>query len=167
MTDIIKKIEEKFGEMMVIRGKKHVFLGMNIDFHEDGTATIKMKEYIKEAINNIGQDITQSATNPAKRNLFEIDENSGDLTEQDHDTFYSVIAKLLYVSIRERLDILLPIAFLCTRVACSTKQDWAKLTHILEYLHGTINELLTLSANDIGKMKTWVDASLTHSRYLL
>ena len=55
VTKIIKAIEEKFGDMTVIRGKNnHVFLGIDIDFHADGTATIKMKEYIKEAISDFG-----------------------------------------------------------------------------------------------------------------
>ena len=139
VTKIIKAIEEKFGDMTVTRGKSHVFLGMNIDFHDDGTATIKMKEYIKEAISDFGQEITRSATTPAKRDLFEINEDSGDLTEKDREIFHSVVAKLLYVSIRGKLDIILSIAFLCTRVACSTEQDWTKLKRVLEYLNSTID----------------------------
>jgi hypothetical protein len=55
---VINKIEERFGEMTVTRGKEHLFLGMNIDFHKDGTATIKMKDYIKEAIADFGESIT-------------------------------------------------------------------------------------------------------------
>ena len=140
VTKIIKAIEEKFGDMTVSRGKSHVFLGMDIDFHADGTANIKMKEYIKEAISDFGQEITRSATSPAKRDLFEIKEESRDLTEKDREIFHSVVAKLLYVSIRGRLSIILPIAFLCTRVACSTEQDWTKLKRVLEYLNGTIDD---------------------------
>ena len=141
VTKIIKAIEEKFGDMTVLtRGKSHVFLGMDIDFHANGTATIKMKECNKEAISDFGQEITRLATSPAKRDLFEINEDSGDLTEKDHEIFHSVVAKLLYVSIRGRLDIILPIAFLCTRVACSTEQDWTKLKRVLEYLNGTIDD---------------------------
>jgi hypothetical protein len=109
---VINKIEERFGEMTVTRGKEQLFLGMNIDFHEDGTATIKMKDYIKEAIADFGESITRTATTPAKKTFFEIDESSGALTEADRETFHSVVAKLLYVSKRGRLDIQLPIAFL-------------------------------------------------------
>ena len=67
--------------------------------------------------------------------------------------------KLLYVSKRARLDIELPIAFFCTRVSSSTEQDWLKLKRVLEYLYGTLEKTLTLGADDIRKMKTWVDAS--------
>jgi hypothetical protein len=81
------------------------------------------------------------------------------LSRDDSEVFHSIVAKLLYVSKRSRLDIQLATAFLCTRVSCSTEKDWAKLKRVLEYLRGTLDEFLTLGADDIGMMKTWVDAS--------
>jgi hypothetical protein len=50
VSHVIQKIEARFGEMAVTGGKEHVFLGMNISFRNDGTASIVMKDYIKEAI---------------------------------------------------------------------------------------------------------------------
>jgi hypothetical protein len=51
---------------------------MNLSFvHEDGTASIKMKEYIKEAIADFGESIIQLAMAPAKRNLHKIIKKSG------------------------------------------------------------------------------------------
>jgi hypothetical protein len=132
VSHVIQKIEARFGEMAITRGKKHVFLGMNISFHNDGTTSIVMKDYIEEANAHFGEDITRSATTPAKRNLFRIKENSVPLTDAGREIFHSVVAKLLYVSKRGRLDIQLPIAFLCTQVSCSTKQDWSKLQRTLE-----------------------------------
>jgi hypothetical protein len=159
VTSVIARIESKFGKMTVTRGKKHVFLGMDIEFHEDGTTTIKMKDYIKEAIADFGESIVRQAATPAKKNLFDIDEHSESLTSPERDTFHSIVAKLLYVSKRCRLDIQLAVAFLCTRVSCSTEKDWAKLKRVLEYLNGTLDEFLVLGADDMGIMKTWVDAS--------
>jgi hypothetical protein len=159
VTDVIDKIETRFGKMTVTRGKEHVFLGMHIKFHDDGTVSIKMKDYIKEAIADFGEDITRSAATPATRKLFEIDETSEVLSVGDSEIFHSVTAKLLYVSKRSRLDIQLAIAFLCTRVSCSTDKDWLKLKRVLEYLRGTLDEYLTLGADDLSIMKTWVDAS--------
>jgi hypothetical protein len=43
VSHVIERIEDRFGEMTVTQGKEHVFLGMNINFNEDGTASIKMK----------------------------------------------------------------------------------------------------------------------------
>jgi hypothetical protein len=74
VTHIIEMIEARFGKMTVTRGSEHVFLGMHISFRENGTVTVKMKEHIKEAIDDFGNDITPSAATPAKKNLFDIDD---------------------------------------------------------------------------------------------
>jgi hypothetical protein len=118
-----------------------------------------MKDYVEEAISDFGEDITKSATTPAKRDLFEVNEASEELTNEKSEVFHSVVAKLLYVSKRGRLDIQLVITFLCTRVSCSTKQDWEKLKRVLMYLRGTLDEFLILGADDVTIMKTWVNAS--------
>jgi hypothetical protein len=159
VTQVIEAIEARFGKMTVTRGKRHVFLGMDITFHDDGTVSVNMKDYIMEAIAAFGEDITRTAATPAKKDCFEINDKSEALTNERSEVFHSIVAKLLYVSKRSRLDIQLAIAFLCTRVSCSTNQDWAKLRRVLEYLQGTLDEFLTLGADDIGMMKTWVDAS--------
>jgi hypothetical protein len=84
---------------------------MNISFNEeDGTANIKMKDYIKEAIAEFGEDITRMATAPAKKDLFKIDEESKDLTDPEKEVSHSIVAKLLYVLVRGRMDIQLAIA---------------------------------------------------------
>jgi hypothetical protein len=139
VSHVIQKREARFGEMAVTRGKEHVFLGMNISFHKDNTTSIVM---------NQGGHCpfwrghhSRSATTPTKRNLFEIKENSVPLTDADREIFHSVVAKLLYVSKCGRLDIQLPIAFPCTRVSCSTEQDWSKLKRTLEYLRGTLDDI--------------------------
>jgi hypothetical protein len=159
VSHVIEKIEERFREMTVTRGKEHIFLGMNLSFHKDGTASIRMKDYIKEAIAYFGESSTRSATTPAKKNLFEIDKESGALTDNNREIFHSIVAKLLYVSKRGKLDIQLPIAFLCNRVSCSTEKDWLKLKRVLEYLRGTLDEFLTLGADNLGNMRRWVDTS--------
>ena len=115
VTNIIKKIEVKFGKMTVTRGKHHVFLGMDITFNNDnGTVTILMKEYLKEANADSGKDAY----------LFTVDNGSEQLDKRQGEIFHSIVAKLLYVSKRARTDAQLAIAFLCTRVSCSTEQDW-------------------------------------------
>jgi hypothetical protein len=159
VTQIVAKIEERFGKMTVTRGKKHVFLGMDICFMDNGTATIKMKEYLKEAMSEFGEQISKSAASPAKRDLFEIDEDSEILGKDRGEIFHSVSAKLLYVSKRGRLDTQLTVAFLCTRVSRSTEQDWVKLKRLLEYIHGSLDEFRVIGADDLGRMMTWVDAS--------
>ena len=156
---IIRKIEERFGKMTVTRGKEHVFLGMNIVYTENRTAVISMKSYLQEAIDECEMEIKREATTPARRTLFEVDEASVRLDKGESEAFHRIVAKLLYVWIRARSDLLLSVGFLCTRVSKSTKQDQTKLKRVLEYIKGTIDKVLTLGADSLDKLRTWVDAS--------
>ena len=159
VTRIIQQIEEQFGKMTVTRGAEHVFLGMNIKYTKHGTAVISMKQYLQEALAECEMNITNTAANPARKNLFDVDAASPPLNKHDGEVFHSVSAKLLYVSIRARVDLLLAVAFLCTRVSKSTQQDRVKLKRILEYIKGTIDLEYTIGADDLGRMRTWVDAA--------
>ena len=127
VTDMIAKIEERFGKMTVTRGQQHVFLGMDICFKDNGTLNIGMRGYIDDAITEFAEDVSRSATTPAGRGIFEIDNNAKLLTNEKVDLFHKVVAKLLYVSHRGRPDIQLAIAFMCTRVSCSTAQGLGQI----------------------------------------
>ena len=50
VSDIINKLETKFGKMTIKRGKLHTFVGMDIELTEDNKVNFFMKEYIKECI---------------------------------------------------------------------------------------------------------------------
>ncbi|GAX15524.1 hypothetical protein FisN_6Hu141 [Fistulifera solaris] len=159
VTQVIKDIEAKFGKMSITRGKKHKFLGMDISLNSNRTVEIQMKDYLQESIDESGLDITREATTPARSNLFDIDEESEPLVGDESEIFRSVVAKLLYVATRGRMDILLPVSFLCTRVTKSTKQDQAKLKRVLEYIKGSIDLTYTLGADSLNRFHSWVDAA--------
>jgi hypothetical protein len=159
VTNIINQLESKFGKMKVTRGNTHKFLGMDIVYLGDGTATIHMPSYITEAIDESGLDITSSATSPCAGTLYDVDINSPLLPPDKAKTFHSVVAKLIYVGTRARTDILLALSFLCGRVASPTKEDEQKLKRLLRYLYGTIDLTLRLGADSLNQFATWVDAS--------
>ena len=69
VTDVIEKIEAKFGKMTVTRGKHHVFLGMDIMFNDNGTVTLLMKEYPKEAIADLGMRLESRSDTSKERSL--------------------------------------------------------------------------------------------------
>jgi hypothetical protein len=81
------------------------------------------------------------------------------LDKDEAESFHSTVARLLYVATRARPDILLAISFLCTRVAVPSQQDKHKLRRLLEYINGTLDMTLTLGADDLNSIRTWVDAS--------
>ena len=158
---MIKEIESKFeGKFTVTTGLEHMYLGMNIKFNPvDGTFTISMRDYIQEAIDAYEGPIIENKPTPAGHGFFEIDVLSPLVTQAQQEMFQHIVARLLYVAQRCRLDIQLAIGFLCTRVSKTTSQDLRKLKQVLQYLRGTIDDTLTLGANNPMKMETWVDAS--------
>jgi Reverse transcriptase (RNA-dependent DNA polymerase) len=159
VTSVINILEHRFGKMTVTRGHQHKFLGMNITYLGDGTATIHMPTYINEAITESELDLPLSATSPCASSLLVIDPDSPALSPVKAKRFHSVVAKLIYVGTRSRTDILLALSFLCGRVSSPTEQDEKKLKRLLSYLRGTIDLTLRIGADSLNQFATWVDAS--------
>ena len=116
-----------------------------------------MKNHILKAIKEFDEDIVRNAASPAASYLFKTREVATKLDEKRAENFHSVNALLLFISRRCRLDIQTAVGFLCTRVSSPDEDDWVKLRRVLQYLKGTIDLVLTLGADDITKMKSWVD----------
>ena len=161
IDDIICVLEKKFGKFTITKGKKHTFLGMNMEFHDDGRVSVEMKNQIMEALDMIGEDVDLRVTSPAPKHLFEVDDNCEKLSERKSEIFHSVTAKLLYIMKRSRPDIETAISFLCKRVSKSDTQDWKKLKRVLAWLKGTINDIryFGLKNNSEVYIKFWVNAS--------
>lgn len=159
VTNIVDTLEKRFGKMTVTRGKEHKFLGMNIKYLNDGTATIHMPSYIQEAVVDSGLEISGSPPSPCANSLFSLDRAAPPLSEARAKTFHSIVAKLIYVGTRARTDILLALSFLCGRVTAPTTQDEKKLQRLLSYLNSTIDLPLRIGADSLSQFTTWVDAS--------
>ena len=159
---IIDTIEKRFGKVTVKRGNEHTFVGMDFKFTGDGKVEISMKEYLKECLDTYYEndsEITEKCVTPGKHDLFKIDHSSKELEEEKAEIFHHIVAKLLYVSKRSRLDIDLVVSFLCTRVANPTEQDWAKLRRLLGYIKGTMDIVRIMSAEDLNTVRAWPDTS--------
>ena len=157
VDSVIEKIERKFGKMSQTRGEKHEFLGMEIIF-QDKKVSVSMKKHVLKAINSFNEDLIRDAATPATNHLFKV-RDVPKLDEKKAENFHSVTAQLLFIGNRCRLDIKMAVAFLCTRVSEPDEDDWKKLRRVLQYLRGTIDLKLTLGADDIRRMKSWVDVS--------
>ena len=76
---------------------------------------------------------------PCKQKPFYCEQGPPPLETEKAEVFHCVVAKLLYVAKRARVDLQLALAFLCTRVSKSTQEDWEKLRRVLKYIHKTID----------------------------
>ena len=82
------------------------------------------------------------------------------MLEKDRaEMFHTLVAKGLFISKRARPDILPAITYLCTRVKEPNENDWFKLSKVMGFLKTTINDELTIEANDYGNITWYVDAA--------
>jgi hypothetical protein len=159
VTNIIKQLELKYGEMSVTRGQKHTYVGIDFEFKDEGIVEINMHDYIGECIDDFPDNISKSSSTPAAAHLFDVNDECEKLDEEKSEIFHKIVAKLLFACKRARPDIQTAVAFLTTRVSKSDIDDWKKLKRCLQYSHGTRDLKLTLSADNLTVIKWWVDAS--------
>jgi hypothetical protein len=154
--------EDGSGEMTVSRGKKHTYLGMQLDYSVPGRVSISMLGYIQEILDLFDKEAPKhvgTKTSAAPVDLFRVQPECTKLTTKRKDTFHSLVAKTLFATKRARPDTGTSISFLTTRVREPDEDDWAKLVHLMKYLRGTKELPLILSANGSGILKWWVDGS--------
>ena len=60
--------------MTVTRGKKHVYVRVDIDFIYDRNVTLHQKAHLEECITDFGEYITMKVSSPAQRHLFDTDD---------------------------------------------------------------------------------------------
>jgi hypothetical protein len=163
MISWLKSIYGK--DMRVSRGKKHDYLGMDLDYSVPGEVRVTMVDYLKRVITEFLEVITGGATSPAAEILFTVrpEGECEPLEEKRVIAFHHCVAQLLFASARARKYIQSGVAFLTTRVRNPDEDDWSKLKRLLRYIRCTIHLPLILRADSLNVIKWWVDASFaTH-----
>jgi hypothetical protein len=161
LTDFGKWIKDKYGDCKEHRGKVHDYLGMELDYSEPGRVKITMISYLQDIINEFPEEIIGTKVTPAADYLFKVRDRgeAKPLPEEQATIFHRTVAKLVFVQARARRDLQTPVAFLTTRVKGPDEDDWGKLKRVLQYIKGTINMPLVLSADSMTLPKWWIDAS--------
>ena len=98
-------VRKNYGDIKVKQGKKHHYLGMDLDFKKKGMVNDLMVPYFEEIINNFPEEVgTSTALTPAGEHLFQTrDAKDAKLIAKDQAIqFHHNVAKLLFVSIRAR-----------------------------------------------------------------
>jgi hypothetical protein len=161
-TDIIQKLNTKYGKESPLTfnlGKKHDYLGMNIDYSEDGHVHIDMTKYIENILNKVPPKMRGKATNPGASYLFETNQHCPKLTEDEAQFYHYLVSKLLFICKRRRPNIQTAIAFLSTRVKDPDGYDSKKLGRVIKYLSNKSELVIRLSDRDPLDMKWWIDGS--------
>ena len=73
--------------------------------------------------------------------------------------FHTNTVKLLFLSKRARPDVQTAVAYLTMRVRAPVEDHHKKLSHVMKYLRGSIDKILTLEGDAMHLVKWWVDGS--------
>ena len=153
-----KEINNKFDKMTVTQGSVQFYLRMNLEIKNE-KVHMEMKEYLIDCIYNFPENISTTAKTLATKSLTKINKNSKILDTYKHETFYSIVQKLLHVAKQARLELQVAIGFLCTCIRSPMDEDWKKLKQILQYVYETLELKRILSLDSFTDMNIFVDAS--------
>ena len=158
-VDDLKAEFGQLGEISVSEGKRHDYLGMFLDYNEDGVVQVDMRAYLSTILDDLPKEFKGKARSPAAKHLYHTDENTRKLDPEKADRYHSITMQLAYLAQRGRPDIRMAVNFLSTRVADPDEDDYRKLGRVLKYLQSTYDLILRLEGDQDGKVLWWADAS--------
>ena len=151
LDELADRLNSKYGQIMplVIHwGKVHDYLGMMIDYSEDGKVKFSMPNYVQGVLDGAPPDMDGVAITPAASNLFAIRRDADQLDNERTEVYHHITAHLLYLCQCAWPDLQTTMAFLSTRVTQPDVDDWKKLTRCIWYLRDSKELYLTLEADD-------------------
>jgi hypothetical protein len=158
MHDFVAELKKHVKEVTVSEGNKHSYLGMLFDFSKKGLACVSMPKYEDEIVKET-DFIPRFATTPAAPTLFLSDDTSLELDRADAEHYHSIVAKLLFLSMRTRPETVGVVNDLCTRVQKPTVWDQIKLERLVNYIRCTRGQELKLGVTgDKIALFGWSDA---------
>ena len=85
-------------------GRKHDYLGVDMEFYDDGALEVSMFKYLKNVISEFPELIEGRAATPAHDKLFVIrdDKDVKKLNEKQALAFHHTVAQLLFIATRAR-----------------------------------------------------------------
>jgi hypothetical protein len=104
-------------------------------------------------------DMDGNAVTVASDHLFTVNTECEKLNPETVDYYHRTVARLLFASKRARPDLQTAVAYLCTRVACSDRDNYKKLKRVIQYICDTIHLPLVLGWDGSGNLVWSIDAS--------
>jgi hypothetical protein len=154
-----KYASDQIGEIKAVRGTKHDYLAMTLDFSTPGVLKVDMTSYVDRMLMDFPDELSGKSKCPWSENLFTVEEESPKLPEDKAKVFHTFVMKGMFLCKRARQDLLPGIVFLATRVRDPNQSDWKKLLRLMNYLKATKCEVAQMSADGSHTVKWYVDSS--------
>jgi hypothetical protein len=161
LDDVTDKLNDEFGTIKKLAASYgiHEYLVMTIDYSEDGKVKLPMYDYLKDILAEAPDDMKGTAVTVASGHLFTVNQECEKLDAETADYYHRTVAHLLFASKRARPDLQTAVAYLCTRVTCSDKDNYKKPKRVIQYISGTIHLPLVLGWDESGMLVWSIDAS--------
>ena len=158
LDTILASIGNSFKGIKWNKGDNHNYLGMTFKFNRaTKSVSISMTKFIEELVKK--HDIDTKSKTPCGVDLFDVDDTSPVLNDDEREQFHLAVATCLFLAQRSRPDILLTVSFLTTRVQHPTEQDKRKLKKLLAYIYQTKHLNITINGKRILNPYIYIDAS--------
>jgi hypothetical protein len=154
-VDILQYLRDSFTDITVNEGNEQSYLGMVIE-QGSGYFAVSMENYEKRLTDEVVAD--RRVNSPATDVLFEIPD-SEPLNKNDSDEYHSLVAKLLFLAKRTRIEILLSVSHLASRVSNPTIDDNRKLDRVVKFLKNHPGRKLHFRSRDKLYLECSADAS--------
>ena len=83
VTKFIDHMKGIYGDNMpVVRGKKHTYIGMDLEYSLPGESNVSMDSYITGAIKEFPEEMMQKIKTTAGNHLFKVDDASTKICER-------------------------------------------------------------------------------------
>ena len=163
VTELIDTINERFPGLVIQRGNKLEFLGIDFFFRGDGKVDIGTVPYIKKMIKDfeeeIGMTLNKKYSTPHAKWLFKVDKKSPKLSTEKADIFLKYVMKVAWAMKRSRPDIEFTNTFMMTRVHEPNRGDWHKFMRMMSWIKTTQEDVRTVGADDLLHMLTMTDSA--------
>ena len=120
-----------------------------------------MQYYIKGLLEEFPYKIKATKNTPWTEKVLKVQEYSKKLDEERRSIFHTNVMKSMYFWKREQPDIDQSIVFLSSIVKDANEGDWNKLFRFMSFLKWTINNILTLEADDTNTLTWCIDVSFS------
>jgi hypothetical protein len=116
-----------------------------------------MIDFVEKLLLDLPEEFEGEAPTPAANHLFAVNEDTPKVDEKRAQFFHTHVAKTLFLCKRARPDLQTAVSFLCERVKDCDEDYWKKLKRMLQFIRGTKDDYLTLSATSLHNVRWSLD----------